>query len=493
MSEEWFYLEGGSQKGPVGPDALRKLVHEGALLRSSLIWREGMAVWTPAGDSQPALFEDEDWFYMDGGLQKGPVSRERLVLLVGEGSISREAHIWKPGMHEWERASGLAVPSGTPKAPAVPPPPPPTARPESRTDRGFLGGIGAKISEYTDLPTISNVPVREILMGGLDRRLKPETIEEEFAVGTERATPELRSIPGGWPSPRAFWRIFFGALATYGLLYWGAAQDANPNDIPGMVVIGSFLVPFAVVILFFELNTPRNVSLYQVAKMFLLGGALSLIATDFAYRIIPGADAGALIPSMLVGVCEETGKAVALLILIRSPRYRWQLNGLLFGAAVGAGFAGFESAGYAFTRGLDLFVKALVTFLRQGDQQAVTHAFGLGLDRAISVITLRGILAPGGHVLWTAMVGSALWKAKGRKPFTFGMLFDKVVVRRWLTAVVLHGLWDADLPLVNVWLKCLVLIVVGWYIVFAIVKQALGEIEAAKEESVLQTLATPIP
>ena len=51
---------------------------------------------------------------------------------------------------------------------------------------------------------------------------------------------------------------------------------------------------------------------------------------------------------MLKGVLEETGKALALLVVVGSLRYRWQLNGLLFGAAVGAGFAGFESAGYAF-------------------------------------------------------------------------------------------------------------------------------------------------
>ena len=41
-------------------------------------------------------------------------------------------------------------------------------------------------------------------------------------------------------------------------------------------MIGSFVVPFSVVVLFFELNTPRNVSVYQVGKMLLLGGALSL-------------------------------------------------------------------------------------------------------------------------------------------------------------------------------------------------------------------------
>lgn len=409
----------------------------------------------------------------------GPVSHERLVAAIRTGSIQASALVWKPGMREWTAAAALAekeraVPSG------------------KKGERGLLGGIGARISKYTDLPTISNVPVRDILIGGLDRSTKAETIEEAFAAGTRKATPDLRTIPSGWPTPRAFWRIFFGALATYGLLYWGAVENGNVNDIPGMVVVGSFLVPVAVVVLFLELNTARNVSVYQVSKMFLLGGALSLIATDFAYRLIPGADVGKLAPSLLVGVCEEAGKAVALLLLIRSPRYPWQLNGLLFGAAVGAGFAGFESAGYAFTRGFDLFVNDLVTFLRHGDQAAVTHAFGASLDKAVGVITLRGILAPGGHVIWTAMVGSALWKVKGYGSFRFSMLFDRVVVKRFFAAVMLHGLWDADVPFVNVWVKCVALIVVGWYIVFAILKQALSEIEVARER-VRPSLLTASP
>jgi RsiW-degrading membrane proteinase PrsW (M82 family) len=52
-------------------------------------------------------------------------------------------------------------------------------------------------------------------------------------------------------------------------------------------------------------------------------------------------------------------------------------------------------------------------------------------------------------------------------------------VRRWGIAVVLHGLWDAHL-FVHPYLKLLVLVVVGWYVVLAIVKQALAEVEDAR-------------
>ena len=191
--------------------------------------------------------------------------------------------------------------------------------------------------------------------------------------------------------------------------------------------------------------------------MLLLGGALSLVATVLLFDVIPGSGVGSLVPALLTGVTEETGKALALLIVLGSPRYRWQLNGLLFGAAVGAGFAGFESAGYALRAALG--------------QRSV--------DAALDSITLRALLSPGGHVIWTAMVGSALWRVKGDRPFAASMFLHRDVVRRGGIAVVLHGLWDAHL-LVHPYLKLLVLVVVGWYVVFAILKQALAEVEDAR-------------
>jgi len=401
MADQWFYAVNEERRGPVGRDALARLVREGQLTPQTLVWSESLTGWVPAA-SVP-------------GLVAGPVP----------------------------------APPPLPRADAAPGAP----------GRGVLGGIGARISAASDLPTISSMPVGQILVGGLQRATRSEDIEEELVVGTSLTTPTLAQIPAGWPTPRIFWRILGGALATYFLLYLGIEQFQNVNFLPGLIVIGSFVVPFSVVVLFFELNTPRNVSVYQVGKLLLFGGALSLIATVFLFRVIPGSGVGSLLPALLTGVTEETGKALALLMVVRQPRYKWQLNGLLFGAAVGAGFAGFESAGYA--------LRAL---------------FAGGWSGVLDSITIRALLSPGGHVIWTAMVGSALWRVKGDRPFATSMLTHPDVVRRWGIAVVLHGLWDADL-LVHPYLKLLLLVVVGWYVVLAILKQALAEVEQARVQA----------
>jgi protease PrsW len=402
---------------------------------------------------------DGQWYYVHNGASAGPVSAEFLLRLTADGTVQVTTYVWQEGMPAWRPAGeipGLLPPPPPPMAmplPAVPPP----------SGRSILGEIGVGISRAAELPTLSGVPIREVLLGGLQPGVTTSHIEDLFIVGTETTTPDLATIPSGWPTPRVFWRIFFGSVATYLLLLFGLRQFDNTNFLPGMIVIGSFVVPLSIVVLFFELNVPRNVSIYQVGKMVLLGGALSLVVTMFVGAVIPSG-VGNVFLAMLTGVVEETGKGLVLLIIIGSLRYRYQLNGLLFGAAVGAGFAGFESAGYAFNLSL-------------ANASSIAEATQLAMGN----ILIRGLLAPGGHVIWTAMVGSALWKVKGDQPFQVGMLFHPVVLRRFLVAVVLHGLWDTDVWFIPQILWCVILLVVGWYIVFGILKQSLAEVEAAKQ------------
>lgn len=392
------------------------------------------------------------WYYVHNGAPTGPVEADVLRRLIADGSVYATTYVWQEGMPAWRPAGELPDLLPPPLTVPVPPIPPPSGR-------SILGEIGVGISRAAELPTLSGVPIREVLLGGLQPGVTTAHIEDLFIVGTETTTPPLAAVPAGWPTPRIFWRIFFGSVGTYLLLLLGLRQFENLNFLPGLIVTGSFIVPLSVVVLFFELNVPRNVSIYQVCKMVLLGGALSLVVTMVVGAIIPFDGVGHVIPAMLTGVVEESGKALVLLIIAGSLRYPYQLNGLLFGSAVGAGFAGFESAGYAFNL-------ALATST---------------VEAATTNILIRGLLAPGGHVIWAAMVGSALWKVKGSRPFNIGMLFHPVVLRRFLVAVVLHGLWDTNVLFIPPILWCALLLIIGWYVVFGILKQSLAEVEEAKK------------
>ncbi len=380
----------------------------------------------------------EAWFWSDGEQRKGPVEAQEIRRMVADGRLAQDAPVWREGL-------AASMPAGAVASLVQPT--------TGEKARGVLASLGTKLSSVAGVPEIEDVPVGQVLTGG--GAASDEDAEEIFAVGTARTTPPLSEVPTGWPRPRVWWRVLLGSLAAFFLLRLVSSEFDNPLALPGLIVTGAFMVPLAVVIFFFELNTPRDVSAYQVGRMTLLGGALALVVTMLLFELVPDAGTGELLPALLTGVVEETAKALALLLVLRRTRWRWQLSGLLFGAAVGAGFAGFagfESAGYA---------------MFMGDMN--------------KVIFWRSLLSPGGHVIWTAMIGAALWQVRGTREFAWDMLRHPVVLRRWTVAVVLHGLWDADILGARWWLlQSLILLAIGWYLIFGILKQALAEVAAAK-------------
>jgi RsiW-degrading membrane proteinase PrsW (M82 family) len=278
-----------------------------------------------------------------------------------------------------------------------------------------------------------------------------EDIESALAAGAPLTTPPLDAVSTKWPRPWVFGRLLVLGLVVYGALNLAWTQSGNRNLIPGLILVGSFAVPMSTLMLFFECNVRRNVSLYQVMRVLLLGGVLALLLSLFMYRI------GAAFPlqglgAAIAGLVEEPAKLLTLGILINNPRYRFTLNGLLLGAAVGTGFAAFESAGYAFRAGLE------GGSLLMGD-----------------VILSRGLLAPFTHIVWTAMAAAALWRVKGGAPFSWGMLQDSRFRRVFAMAVVLHMIWDSDWVLSGTVLYLLVGLV-GWFMVACLIQEGLEEI-----------------
>lgn len=51
----WFYSEGGAQKGPIDDSSFRALVANGTIRPDSLVWHEGMADWQPLSAAEPGL------------------------------------------------------------------------------------------------------------------------------------------------------------------------------------------------------------------------------------------------------------------------------------------------------------------------------------------------------------------------------------------------------------------------------------------------------
>jgi RsiW-degrading membrane proteinase PrsW (M82 family) len=273
--------------------------------------------------------------------------------------------------------------------------------------------------------------------------------------GTPHTTPDLMTVGTDWPRPWAFARIFLMSLAAYFLLVYGFREFGNPYFLPGIMVVGSLAFPVTIVIFFYEMNVPRNVSLLFLLKWLVFGGVLSLLAALFGFRV---SNLSSWLGAMSAGIVEETAKLVALLIVGRNLRYRWTLNGLLIGAAVGTGFSIFETMGYVFVQG----------FLKNGQ------------EGMFQIITQRGWLnLLGDHSLWTGLVGAALWRVRGDNPLRLDMLADPRFLRVFGLVVALHMVnnMPVQVPLFG---KYLVIGFVAWAGILSFIQYGLREVRTAQ-------------
>jgi RsiW-degrading membrane proteinase PrsW (M82 family) len=307
-----------------------------------------------------------------------------------------------------------------------------------------------RLARALGVQPLRHVPLRA-MWTEVFRAHSEEDVERCLAAGAPQTTPPLAAVSTEWPRPWVFGRLLVLALAIYGAFVIAWTHSGNRNLIPGLILAGSFAVPMSILVLFFECNVRRNVSLYQVMRLLLLGGVLALLLSLFMYRV------GAAFPiqwlgASLAGLVEEPAKLLTLAIVINSRRYRYTLNGLLLGAAVGTGFAAFESAGYAFRAGLE---------------------GGSLLMR--DVILTRGLLAPFTHIVWTAMAAGALWRVKRGAPFRWTMLHEPRFGRVFAVAVMLHMIWDSSFQLLGN-LPYLLAGLAGWFMVASLIQEGLQEI-----------------
>jgi len=166
--------------------------------------------------------------------------------------------------------------------------------------------------------------------------------ERLFIVGTALTTPKISEVTNTWPKPWLFARVFIIALLAFAGFYIGVNYFRNVNFIPGLILVGAFAVPLTTLIFFWEMNAPQNIAIYRIIYVVLIGGILSMLVALVFFDILKNN-----INPITIGIAEELAKTITVISFVRFRKYRYILNGLLIGAAVGAGFAAFETAGYA--------------------------------------------------------------------------------------------------------------------------------------------------
>ncbi len=302
-------------------------------------------------------------------------------------------------------------------------------------------------TEFFGKASSSNLKFTDIFSGVFRKHSKEEG-ERLFMAGTASTTPPESEMLRQWTKPWVFAWVAVVGIALALALY---LMSNYIISYAGFMLLGPFVVPLAALMFYWEMNIPRNIPLYEVLLMFLAGGVISLFISMILFQVIPMETAS------FAAFCEEPGKLLALAIFLRKPQKKYILNGVLIGGAVGAGFAAIESAGYA----LNSLVYA---------------------GSAWESVMMRGILAPGGHVVWAAIEGAALAMVKGAEPLSINHLGNIHFLKYFACSVILHFIWNSELSIATIPVfgdvKYVILTVAAWAVLFYLMNQGIRQVVA---------------
>ena len=252
---------------------------------------------------------------------------------------------------------------------------------------------------------------------------------------------ELKGQP--W-APR-WWGILLIGLALWIATVGAAFLTGNLLVLPSIVLLGSFLVPVTAVVWYLDHDPSPALSPRRIATAFIIAGLLGvLVASVVEFWLVYGPGPIGLLK---VGLIEEFVKGVAIVLVAWGLRSFTTRDGMVLGATVGFGFAALETSGYSLAS----------LFVVQGQH------ISLSLTSVVFTELVRGVLAPFGHGLWSAILGGVIFHAagKGHLRLTWSVLVA------YLGVAILHGAFDflggivgyivisiiGLVPLVYLWLR----------------------------------------
>ena len=287
-----------------------------------------------------------------------------------------------------------------------------------------------------------------MIFANVFKRHSKEDTARVLTAGTTLTTPDETEMLTTWQKPFLFAR-FFLIYGSFLLLTFCLASVLKHTGGYYILLVGiPFLVPVTLLILVWEMNVPRNISLYEVLIIMGLGGILSILAAVIVFSI-----SGSLY-AVWAGLVEEPSKLIVMYMILRKKNYKYALNGALLGAAVGTGFAVLESLTYVISyvnRGIEDILKFCLDegFLLQDVLENYGYIWYAGVENGLRTAVARAVTAVSGHGVFAALYGCALVKAKGPDKLSLRHLCKPEFLGYFVISILLHALhnWGPDLGL----------------------------------------------
>jgi protease PrsW len=219
----------------------------------------------------------------------------------------------------------------------------------------------------------------------------------------------------------AWWAVFLIGLVLWIATIGAAYLTGNVIILPTIVLLGSFLVPVTGVVWYLDHDPSPALSPRRVLTAFIIAGVIGVLGASLLEYYLVG---NGPLANFEVGLIEELVKAVLIVFVALGIHTFHTRDGMVLGAAVGFGFAALESSGYALA----------ALFVVQG------HRLFLSLTSVVVTELIRGVLAPFGHGMWSAIVGGIIFRSAARSGH---LRLSGSVVAAYLLVAVLHGAFDS--------------------------------------------------
>lgn len=265
----------------------------------------------------------------------------------------------------------------------------------------------------------------------------PEESARVLIAGTSLTTPDEADMLASWQKPFLFARFGLVTLACMVIFFLLSGYIKGASD--AFLACMSFMVPMILLILTWEMNIPRTISLMEILKIVAVGGALSMVFSHIMFSLN-------LTQSFLEApLAEEPAKFAVVYMLLKRKNRKYILEGVLLGMAVGTGFAIVETFGYTMIMARDNLINYFfhvlengITFASEAHLRAVLH--DAGYQGGLQIAVGRAFNAFAGHGFYAALYSGGLMIAKGAEPVKPKHLLSKSFLICFAISFVLHGL-----------------------------------------------------
>lgn len=253
-----------------------------------------------------------------------------------------------------------------------------------------------------------------------------------------------------WQLPWFFIRVLITGLVFSAILIACVFFTENIAVALVCIMFCSSTVPVTLMVFFWEMNVPRNISIFKLIICFVTGGVFSIVTS-----LVLGDMMDIWAFSFLAPLAEEPGKLIISLLILKwlcgKKEFKiYGMSGLTIGAAVGAGFAAFETAQYVYVYNNELLMTLLY----------------------------RSLFAFSSHVMYCApyVTVAALLMENG----TFGLEFIKnnLFWRVFLFSCAMHAIWNFSASYFEdyIWIVFAVELFLEWKLITRLIQECFRQI-----------------